>query len=500
MPVDTQHREYAENLSIWQQVRDCDAGAKAIKSRAALDGSTNSLGGMAGTAYLPAPNASDISIQNRERFIAYLKRAIFVNFTGATKEAILGLVFRKNTEIKTPKALEHMIDDVNGGGLSVDQLIKDVVSDVTMIGRMGLFVDYPVAQKGMTKAQVDALGLRANIVTYIAENIINWKTEMIGGVTKLTMVVLREPTEKVVDEFKSEVVNYHRVLLLRDGVYVINLYNDDNELVPHGEGENAATDMIPTDHSGKTWDEIPFIFPGSLNNDPTVDKSPMYDISEVNIGHYHNSADYEESSFLTGQPTPVVTGLSAAWAKEFLKDGFALGSRGGIPLPVGGDAKLLQADPNSQPLGGMKHKEAQLIQLGARLITDTGSNETVDAARMRYAGQNSKIGSITTNVEEALEKCFGWSGRYMGTDEPTEIDINKELYDRTIDPQMLMALIQLTDRGTIAETDLRGNLRRGNLIDADRTDDDINADAESTDPLAGAAIQPPVDPGNNSDV
>ncbi len=60
MPVDTQNTDYANNISVWELVRDCDEGATAIKKRP----NKNSLfaGGISstkGTAYLPAPNASD---------------------------------------------------------------------------------------------------------------------------------------------------------------------------------------------------------------------------------------------------------------------------------------------------------------------------------------------------------------------------------------------------------------------------------------------------------
>jgi hypothetical protein len=41
-----------------------------------------------------------------------------------------------------------------------------------------------------------------------------------------------------------------------------------------------------------------------------------------------------------------------------------------------------------------------------------------------------------------------------------------------------MAQIQLVDRGVIADTDLRTNLRKGGLIEAGRTDEDIEGEAE----------------------
>jgi hypothetical protein len=495
MPVNTTNKEYSANVDKWLLIRDCEEGSKAIKSRSGGGDGTKTLNGTRGTAYLPAPNASDTSDENKERYAAYRERASFVNFTGQTMEGIIGLIFRKETKIEPATSVAYLKENANGGGLSTDQMIKDVTNDVIGIGRHGLLVDYPNAPSGLTEAEVRALNLRANILAYPAETVINWRTETIGGVTMLTMVVLQEPTEVKEDEFSFKEVMYHRVLLLVKGVYIQNLYNDNDELVTYPTGKDEADgtpivtgDIIPRNNAGGTWNEIPFIFVGSINNDPGVDKAPMYDIAEVNIAHYRNSADYEESSFLVGQPTPVFIGLSNAWAKDVLKGGVALGSRAAIPLPEGGDAKLLQADPNSMPLEGMKIKEDQLIKLGARLIVDTGSNETVDAARMRYAGQNSKAGTIIINVQAAFLKCYGWAAEFMGGTGETELKINTEFYDASIDPQRIIAEIQLMDRGVIAKKDLRDNLRKGNLISAERTDEEIDNDAETADPLTGGNV------------
>jgi len=40
-------------------------------------------------------------------------------------------------------------------------------------------------------------------------------------------------------------------------------------------------------------------------------------------------------------------------------------------------------------------------------------------------------------------------------------------------------MMQLVDRGTISETDMRSKLRKVNWLDSDRTDEDIEEDAEA---------------------
>ena len=104
--------------------------------------------------------------------------------------------------------------------------------------------------------------------------------------------MLQEPRIEPLDSdpFDVEHCMYHRVLLLVEGVYTQRLYDENNKLV--------SDDIVPRKSNGSTWDVIPFEFIGSVNNDETSDKAPLYDIAEVNIAHYRNSADYEDPVLL----------------------------------------------------------------------------------------------------------------------------------------------------------------------------------------------------------
>lgn len=459
MPVSSKHREYVDNLPQWELTRDAVEGSAVIKSK--------------GTQYLPKPNDWDNSPENTARYDQYILRANYVNFTGQTRSGWLDMVFREDMRVDLPTDLEYLTTNANGSGLTLDQLTRRVVSDLCITGRVFLLVDYPEAPAGLTRAEVQARNLRANILIYPAESAINWRTTTEGGITKLALVVLREPTEVVsADGFDVEWRVYHRVLRYEDGIYTQELYDDSDELIDITEPRKA---------DGSTWNEIPGIFLGAQNNDPTVDKAPLYDVAEVNIAHYRNSADFEESCFLCGQPTPYLSGLSMAWVKEVLKSGIQLGSRTGILLPEGGAAGLLQAASNQMPAEGMDRKEIQLMKIGARIIMDSRGNETENAAMMRFAGQTSPLAVIVGNVESGLKTCFNWCGLFMGADgESVELELNKEFYDRTIDPQLITAQIMLLDRGILAVSDLRNNLRTSGVLASDRTDQDIDGEAEQT--------------------
>jgi hypothetical protein len=460
MPVSDQNAEYRKHLPLWCKVGDCVEGSHAVKA--------------GGAKYLPKPNPEDISEENGLRFKDYVERASFVNFTGSTKVGLTGMVFRKDTVIELPESVEYLEDNANGGGLTLDQMVRDAVGETLEAGRYGVLVDYPQADAGLTAAQVRERNLRANILPYPAKSVINWRTETFGGITKLSLVVLIEPTEFVAEDgFGSECKDYYRVLRLENGLYVQELYSDQGERVSSSE---------PRKSDGSRWDVIPFVFIGSQNNDATIDKGPLLDIAEINIAHYRNSADFEESSYQVGQPTPVVSGLDQGALDAAGKSGFLLGSRTAWALNVGASADLLQANPNQMPAEGMKEKESQMVKIGAKIITDAKGVETAEAAKINFAGSTSQLGIIVGNVGSAFIQCIEWCLEFMnGAGQEFKLEINREFYDATLDPQMVMAQIQLHDRGLIADEDVRWNLRRGNMISDQRTDEEIDAEAEAAE-------------------
>ena len=482
MPHTKPHKQYAKFVNNWLLVRDAVEGASAVKARPDVGdsrrGNARHMLALAGTRYLPPPNATDTSHENIERYHAYLKRANFANFTAHTKEGFVGMVFRQDMTVDLPAQVDYLQGNANGAGLTLDQLTRGTVGEVLETGRYGYLTDYPITPQGLTVAQVRALGLRANILTYQAESILNWRTTVVNGARMLTLVVLREEVEKVEpDGFTTTCEDQFRILRLIEGIYT--------QEVRDAEGAFIAEPVVPRKADGTFWTEIPFTFLGTQNNDPAVDKSCLYDIAEVNLAHYRNSADYEESSFMVGQPTPWASGLTQTWADANMKNGLMIGSRTVVLLPEGGAFGLAQADSNQMPGKGMLDKEEQLVKLGANIIRDTSGNLRVDQVKMQFSGKTSKLSTLVGNVESALIKSINWALEFMGGDgADVEIKINRQFFDQSLDPQAVMAGIALGDRGLLADSDIRAKLRKTGWIDPDRTDEEIDEEVGTADPLA----------------
>ena len=463
MPVTSKNPTYEKYLPMWQKTRDAVAGTNAIKAKEKRK------------IYLPAPDDSNDTL-SVERYDQYIKRAVYTNFTARTKNALVGAAFRKKPESEIPTELEYLLEDATGDGLSLEQLAKDELANLLETGRGFFLVDFPQTDDGLSLEQVQAMQLQASIVPYTAEQVINWKTTVINGRKYLSLVVLEETYLQADDEFSHESKTQHRVLRLRDDGYTQQLYRDEE---PYSE------EFYPLRGDGSKWDMIPGLFVGSQNNDSTIDDAPLADIAEVNIAHYRNSADFEESCFLTGQPTLFIThSLSMEQWAEYNPNGIKLGSRAGHVLGDTGSATLLQADANSLVGDAMMKKESQMIAIGARIITDRTGNETAEGARIRFASENSVLGDLVGNLSNALEQCIKWCGEFMNTpDVDCYFDINREFYDKSVDPQMVMAMITLMDREIIAENDVFMKLKSAGLVEPERTLEEVKQERGDANPL-----------------
>ena len=90
---------------------------------------------------------------------------------------------------------------------------------------------------------------------------------------------------------------------------------------------------------------------------------------------------------------------------------------------------------------------------------------------------------VIINTELAFDQCFEWMMGFQGSTGENVFNINKQFYEATVDPQLLVAQMQLLDRQVIAKADIRRIMRKGGLIEHDRTDEDIEGEVEAVSPV-----------------
>lgn len=474
MAVDTVLSALSDVLPDYELIRDCVAGQRQIKKR--------------GVKYLPDPDETEPDQVEREaRYKAYLMRSVFYGVTGRTLRGLVGLVFDKDPAIEIPDLLGVVKEDATGSGTTLDQQAQAALTDVVSLGRAGVLTDYPNTTAPTTRAQALAGNIRPTLIRYQAEQIINWRTRTVGAKVLLSLVVLRESYVVEDDGFAETPGTQYRVLRLTpEGNYVVEIHRD-----VESAGLVIFETYQPTDGKGQPFKEIPFSFIGAEDNDPGVDRPPLLDIAELNVAHYRNSADYEESAFVVGQPTPVLAGLTKQWVDEALKGRVRFGSRAAIPLPVGGSAELLQAEPNSLAFEAMEHKEKQMIALGAKLIENTGTQQTATEATIDTVMDNSVLGTCARNVSMAYRKALNWAWQFMTgeiVDDPEVIDyeLSTDFAARTLTAQDRQQIVQAWVQKAITWEEMRWNLKRAGMA---YEDDEVAKDAIAADQEASIEME-----------
>lgn len=450
--------EVIKLLPLYQLIRDCLEQQVKVK----------------GELYLPRPNASDMSPDNRSRYDAYLQRAVFYDVTSRTLNGIVGQVFTNDPEVLLPELLKPLEKDANGNGVGLVQHSKEALQHVLSVGRCGLLVDYPKTQSPTTRQQLLEGKVKPTINTYSPENIINWQTEKVGAQQILTLVVLCETYAHKIDMFQFEERTQYRVLRLDNtlvpAIYVQDIYREEDVtadgkpvLEPSGRIKREWPDMpsetmIPLASNAKPLEAIPFTFVGAVNNDPSPDPAPLYSLADLNIAHYRNSADYEESVYTVGQPTYVVSGLSQEWYTKVMKSAILVGSRSGIPLPVGADAKILQVEPNTMAKEAMDQKESQMKAIGAKLIEDKQVAQTATEANIANGSETSVLATGAKNVSSAykfaLEQCALFVGAPV-SEETLRFELNTEFAVNSMTAQERQQLIAEWVAGAITFTEMR---------------------------------------------
>ena len=223
---------------------------------------------------------------------------------------------------------------------------------------------------------------------------------MVNGHSVLIMVVLRELPE-IPDGFGYKTVEQYRELALEDDGFVCRVWRRSG---PENGGPLAVTDEFRPSGAGGRLKEIPFTFVGAQNNDPSVDESPLYDIAMINLGHYRNSADYEDSVFWCGQAQPWISGLDEQWRDWMEKNGVYVGSRAPMMLPVGGQFGYAQPLPNTLVKEALNDKNQMMIELGARLVVASLATKTATESRGDQSASTSVLAGCVATGGVALSR------------------------------------------------------------------------------------------------
>ena len=455
MSVNTQHRNFKKYAIQNRIIRDVLAGDEDIKANSKL--------------YVPKLDGQDDS-----EYSAYINRAVFQNFTGRTLDGMTGLIFAKSPQIELGTQLTTYSENIDLDSSTLIDLAQVVVSEVSSMGRVGLLVDLPnINTEGMTQAQVDMMNIRPYIKIYKSESIINWRTETINNVTVLSMLVLYETYDKWLNEFESESIGRYRVYSLQDGICTVRVYekNEDTFVITA-----SALPMM----NGKQLESIPFISitPDNLTIEPT--KSPLYDISIINLNYFYTDVEYSHGCHFTALPTAYVAGHQMAQGESI-----KLGSTSAHVFQ-NPQARMEFLEFKGDGLQTLERKmessKQSMAVLGARMLQPETAQIAENTMAMRTSGERAIIISIADTCSRGIKKALEIMAMWSNDNGAVEFKLNTDYNLTTMDAQTLTALVTSWQMGALSERELFINMQKGELIGEDVTFEDHQGEIEASTP------------------
>tara|TARA_R110000824_G_scaffold77787_2_gene196634 strand:- start:6179 stop:7603 length:1425 start_codon:yes stop_codon:yes gene_type:complete len=431
-----------------------------------------------GVDYLPSV-ASD--------YDAYIKRAEFYNATARTVMGLLGAVFRSEPTVNVPSPIEADLEDVTLTAKPIKAFALAGFQELLILGRFGIQVEMTdTPPPGMTTTRPYWIARRA-------EDILSWRTVVIGGQERLSRVVLSETVEEddPADPWVPVLTPQVRVLELLDAessspIYQIRRFQPKRKAVDlSAVGGDAWQEIdkpfIPL-RKGEPLDYIPFQFFGPSSLTPNIDKPPLLDLVEVNLSHYRTSADHEHGAHLTSLPTPWVSGIDIEGS-----------------LPIGSGSAWILPEPNARAgmleytgdgLGSIERlsaaKQDRMAALGARIIEQQKkSSETAEVMRIRSASEYSVLSTMAAAFDLGMKQVLTWHSWWAGIDnarEQVSFALNKDFFDTRLNPQEAQVLVAAWQSGAVSHDTLFWNLQQGEWIEQGRTlEEEVELINSSTD-------------------
>jgi hypothetical protein len=509
VPVDHKHKQYRKMLPVW---RTC---------RAVLGGSWEAKDPAVARDILPPLSGQK---RDEEAYSQYLSYAHFFPGAARAREGFVGLLNEDPAEVKAPAGMKRFLDDAVGSGAPVTavEFTARAVEQMVDVWRFGVLTNYPERQRGKPVPYIkeaEDRGLRPRWRLYQAEDILDWHEIEVGGQKVLAYVVLHEqaevpaPTEE--DEHAwadtEQWVVLDRALPppdtavglapekpLADGrAYRARTYR-------RSESNPESFELVSTSwprRDGRLLAEIQF--------DMTeVIKPPLSDAVDVNVDHYRVSALHTHGLVFVANPMAYLFGYDPDLEEEVPE---------GAPPPVkptlrwefGSSKILVLKNPNakagivsataanmSATMEEKRELRDELVAVVGRILAkEKKAAETAEAEELRRQGDKGVLTALARAVSVVLTRALERARDWMQVKGEVSIRVSTEFFDKGFTPEEAQAIADLwLSKRLIAKSDVRTVLRRGGILERNRTDELIDAE------LAEEGILPiPPAPGDGEE-
>lgn len=426
---------------------------KCLEKGRALWGGTEDMR-KAGEKYLPKwPNESI------EGYAARLKSSWLFNGYKKAIRDMAGRVFDKPVTLgdNAPQKLSDWMANADLAGRDLSAFARDVFEDGLLAGIAYVMVDAPRRDGVLTRAQAEAQNIRPYLVHLQAEDILGWKTEVVGAATVLSQVrIMEEVTVPDPEDPWSEMeIDQVRVLDRTPTGVSVRLFRR----VKDKKDEWFMFDEYATDMREIT------IAPFYANRDGYFEGEPLLeDLADVNIAHWQSQSD--QRNILHVARVPILFG--SGWPEQ--EQDITVGASNAT-LSSDPNAKLQWVEHSGQAIGAgrqdLKDLEFQMEALGLQLLVARPGAQSATGEALDARKESSQLSMIADNLRDTLEQCMIWVCQYGGLGEQSpSVVVNTDFGVGMMTAQEMTVLLAAVNSGNMdRETFLRELARRGMIAE-----------------------------------
>jgi hypothetical protein len=307
----------------------------------------------------------------------------------------------------------------------------------------------------LTRSQNENGDFLPKWIHYDADQIIHVRSN--GEECAIDEIRLKEYYNVKKSEFEWKEKTYIRRLIVIDGVYHNQLWTDQNKL---------NSDVIPI-ANGKPLSEIPFQFFGADDNSSEYSKLPLYDLANVNLGHFVLDCDNRDNLHFHGQGMTNIFIEDGADFEEQNPNGLDVGAKGKNQFGARDRVEIVQIEATGAIPSEMLRDENRMVMAGAQLVTDNSANETLGAKRIDANASMSALKRISYNISDGFKQLFEWTSLFIAETGESTYKLNSDFITDDLTPEMINAHIALVQGGILPSITLNETARKAELTDLD---------------------------------
>jgi len=383
-----------------------------------------------------------------------------------TLAVMAGKPFSKEvTPSDEPQAVLDLLPSIDDKGSSLHTFAFRAFREMVSHGFGGILVDHTKTEgQAVTVADTKRMGARPYWVHYKHNQILGARFAQSANGLQLVLLRLLETVEEEDGDYGSQEVQQVRVL--RPGTWEIHRNGNDGWVL-HDSGTT-------------TLDRIPFVFLVANPIGPMEGRPPLKDLAYLNVKHWQQQSDQDESARFCRKRLLVFTGLTS-------QDEITVASDMAVRLPKDADAKIVEGSAESIEVGRseLEALEQQMIQTGAELLVAKPGQRTATEASNDAEANKSSLQSLVEDFEDALDQCLQFSADWLKAGEGGSVSLFKDFGAATLSDASAQLVFNMVGAGWLSKvTGIKEMQRRGTLDPAVDPEQEIAA-AEAEGPALG---------------